>query len=58
MAETEKAGRKFLYYDIGGAVLIAISVYFFFQTVQLAGAHNYMAGIGLVKVSAAAKVTK
>jgi lipopolysaccharide export LptBFGC system permease protein LptF len=72
MAENEKVGRKFLYYDIGGAVLIGISVYFFYQTMQFAGGHNYVAGIisaiiggfifsagiGLIKVSAAAKVTK
>ena len=69
MAEREGLERRLLFYDIGGVVLVAASMYFFFEAVKLASVKNYIAGIigaligsvvfsagiGLIKLSVAAR---
>lgn len=70
MAEKEGIEKRLLFYDIGGVVLAATSMYFFFEAVKLAGVKNYIAGIisaligsaifsagiGLIKLSVAARM--
>ncbi len=70
MVGKEGLERKLLLYDIGGVVLAAVSMYFFIEAVKLAGVKNYIAGIisaligsaifsagiGLIKLSVAARV--
>jgi hypothetical protein len=72
MAAGKEGREKFFYYDVVGGGLMVLSAYFFFQSIELARDQNYVAGIiaaliggfifsggiGLIKVSAAAKVAQ